>query len=540
MKINLDWSIINNDKDFQRLSNHLFQFEINRTYFIPSSPYIGRDGGWDGRFDGSHRGKTGLFSVQAKWTSKSFTEAITYLKQEIPKETKKAIGQKVDHLIITTNAELRPEQVIELTKKKPAKIKTLEVWHRETLTLKLYEQPFLCYFYFGKPQFPAFRTPESYFAEDKENLFLSESFGRSEAISELLDQITNDGFDVLIRHAPGGHGKSHFLHEVAKELDQSQDDYQVWIVNPNLRSLQVAFQDELVQDRKYILILDDADRYLNDLKHLIGIVNATTSIKLILGCRSAGLPLVEQELHAQRFSQFFVAELPQLEMPDLTKLLCLASGNDKIERAEEIINHLDRMPYLIVQYGKSIKGDLSKIDLDNIHTALTRLVADDAKKLLITTLNNPTDAESLLTNFASIVPFHETEKNLSILSEVIDQPPNVISLCIQKLVAGKILRYIGKSLRFYPDMSGDLFLSGQISHHQNVIEEILGTWFDHLPEKVIANISSAAPYDESESIQRVLSGMVQKWIEEAGVEPRDYHIGKLQWLERIIRFVPED
>ena len=50
MKSNLDWSKIDNEKIFQRLSNHLFLLEVNRTYFIPSSPYIGADGGWDGRY----------------------------------------------------------------------------------------------------------------------------------------------------------------------------------------------------------------------------------------------------------------------------------------------------------------------------------------------------------------------------------------------------------------------------------------------------------------------------------------------------------
>ena len=50
----LDWSKIDNDKIFQRMVNHLFALECNSPGFIPSSPYAGADGVWDGRHDGCH------------------------------------------------------------------------------------------------------------------------------------------------------------------------------------------------------------------------------------------------------------------------------------------------------------------------------------------------------------------------------------------------------------------------------------------------------------------------------------------------------
>ncbi len=540
MKVNLDWAKIDNDKVFQRLSSHLFLMEVNRTYFIPSSPYIGADGGWDGRYDGEYQEQTGVFSIQAKWTLKNFNDSEAYFKRELPKEIKKAESQNVDHLILTTNAKLRVEHVTNLQKLKPDTLKSLQVWHRESLTLKLYEHPFLCFFYFDNPQLPAFRPPEDYFSDDKENLFLSSCLGRSDEIGNLFHEITRNENSIFIRHAPGGHGKTHYLHEVAVKLDQSIQDSQIWCINPNLRPLQDAFQDELVSGRNYILILDDADRYLEDLRHLVGLIQATDKVKLVLGCRSAGLPLIEQEIYKQRITQFSSKELAPLNDSDLIKLLGIVSGKEEIERVDELIEHLDKMPYLIVQYGKRLRGEIGEIDIKNIHTTLTRLVADDAKDLLITILPNPTNAEYLLTHIAAIVPFHETDSNLSILSEAIDQPPNVVSQCIQLLITGKILRYIGRSIRFYPDMAGDLFLAGKINSENKITEQLLTTWFSHLPEQVISNIASAVTYDESQSVKRVLSDLVHTWIREAELEPKYHHIGKLDWLERIIRFVPED
>ena len=48
----IDWSKISDEKTFQRLVNHLFALECNSPGFIPSSPYIGLDGGWDGYYNG--------------------------------------------------------------------------------------------------------------------------------------------------------------------------------------------------------------------------------------------------------------------------------------------------------------------------------------------------------------------------------------------------------------------------------------------------------------------------------------------------------
>ena len=48
----LTWDKIDNDKTFQRLINHLFALECNSPGFIPSSPYIGADGAWDGYYEG--------------------------------------------------------------------------------------------------------------------------------------------------------------------------------------------------------------------------------------------------------------------------------------------------------------------------------------------------------------------------------------------------------------------------------------------------------------------------------------------------------
>ena len=60
IKMILNWDKIDNDKLFQQLVNDLFALELGKPQFRPSSPYIGKDGQWDGRFDDPYLGLSGL------------------------------------------------------------------------------------------------------------------------------------------------------------------------------------------------------------------------------------------------------------------------------------------------------------------------------------------------------------------------------------------------------------------------------------------------------------------------------------------------
>jgi len=291
MVFDLDWSKINNDKLFQRLSNHLFQFECRYSGFIPSSPYIGKDGGWDGRWKGSYEGLIGLFSIQAKWTTKNFKGAVTYLRIEIREELKKAKAQKVDHLIITTNAQLREEHVTQLEKLKGRNTKTLQIWHNEKLTLKLQTHPFLCHYYFGNAQFPAFVPSPIYFQTYEDMLLKTALVGRKDELNEFSKHILSNQSTIAVLHAPGGYGKSHFLRTTAALFDKRRKA-QILFVRPSLRNLQDAFQDELVAGRSYVLFLDDADRFPVETQSLIALARTNQKIKAVLACRTAGLSLV--------------------------------------------------------------------------------------------------------------------------------------------------------------------------------------------------------------------------------------------------------
>ena len=103
----LDWSKIDNEKTFQNLVNQLFFLECPSVFgFVPFSPYIGKDGGWDGKYQGHYPKENleGRYCIQAKYTKHNLNNAMPALKQWAKEELEKAKRNQVEHLRLATFA----------------------------------------------------------------------------------------------------------------------------------------------------------------------------------------------------------------------------------------------------------------------------------------------------------------------------------------------------------------------------------------------------------------------------------------------------
>jgi len=272
----LDWTKIDNDKTFQRLVNHLFAVECNSPGFIPSSPYIGADGGWDGYYSGEYplEHEKGEWSIQAKCTKKSFKDAMRYLKRQVKKELLKAMKKQIEHLRIATNAELKVEQVLELESLKTNDVNTLRVWHRERLALRIEQQPFVRHLFFGSPQYPMLVPANIYFKECEPDL-LSVPVTKIPKFEEYVHQveqfILSKSKSILLVHSPGGYGKSHLLKGITEMAHDIDPQKQCWIVRAGHRKVEDAIQEEIVNGREYVLVFDDADRDLESVRPLLAL-----------------------------------------------------------------------------------------------------------------------------------------------------------------------------------------------------------------------------------------------------------------------------
>lgn len=540
----IDLAKIDNDKTFQRLVNHIFALECNSPGFIPSSPYIGADGGWDGFFEGfyPYENVSGTWSIQSKWTKKSFTEAVKHLKGEMKKEIQKALCNKVDHLRIVTNAELTVDQVKELESLNHSELKTLGVWHRENLNMRIEKQPFLKHLFFGDPQFPKFVPWNTHFGQEQHLLPVSatENPKFREYLESAKEFILNDKMNNLVISAPGGYGKSHLLREIAKVSHEIDTNRQPWIVKPSYRKIEDAIQDEIVSGRRYLLIFDDADRYLEEVSPMLAFVKSQgISIKVIFGTRTSGLPSIQRVIRDLRCEESYMeVRISDWSKDDLIHLLQLAAEEDKL-KDEELIVSLYPNPFIIVWIGRQIKGK----DTIDIATLKEKMVNDINYETEKCPFLNKGKITSFMLNLSCIVPFSKNDSRvIETLSKHFGIDKSSVSMSIDQLLKSGVLREVGKSLRFNPDMKGDLYLAYNLGKDSDdyTIKSLIKTWLPIFAERVLINLSAASRYGDLSVIREILADIINTWINETDDTSGYERKKRLNLLSKIAPLMPEE
>ena len=539
----VDFSKITNEKDFQRLINHLFAIECNSPAFIPSSPYIGFDKGWDGRFEGFYpfENLEGLFSIQSKWTQKNFNEAETYLKQEVQKEIAKAIENKVQHLRIATSAELRVDQVNALQDLKPATLQSLRIWQRENLKIRFERQPFIRNFYFGDPQHPML-TPSNIYFGGLEKQLSSIPAGEISSFNKYITQIKQFLLDqnerVLLIHAPGGFGKSHLLKELASISYECDPTRQLWMIKSGYHNFEVAIQAEIDAQKKYILVLDDADRNLPILNPLLAFaLKSGVDIKIVLGSRTSGVHIIHEGIRQLKASEFFKEfKIEEWPKEDLLKLLRLTAQKDTVKDEEIILNDFQN-PYFIVLIGNKIKGK-GEIDFKKLKLKIIEDITEDTRVALKSLFQEKID--EFLINLSCVVPFSlEDKRMLDEIGKQINQSADTVRRAIKLLLDSHILRQVGRSIRFAPDMRGDIYLLYKLEDlDKEYFKNIVLKWIPICSKNVFVNLGSTLKYGQDNIIAGILEEFVSEWVTSTKDTNGTDRKEKLKWLENVVSYVP--
>jgi len=542
---NLDWEKINNDRDFQRLVNDLFALEINNPAFLSSNPEIGADGGWDGRYEGMFMNLDGIWSFQAKWTKHNLDEAYKQLHQELKKELEKAKKNKVRYLLFATNADLRvgvDDHVGKLEKLNENKkfVERLFIWPRANLESRIIQYLLLRHNYFGDPQEPMF-VPSHVFAES-ESLLGKVLIGREESLKNLSEFIKNDKSNVLIVHSGAGYGKTHFIIEAGKRCSSLKPAIQTWFCRPGIRDVNEAI-NELNHEKNILVFLDDAERYLDDTKKLIAHTKTFSpgKLKVILSCRSSGKEIVKNVVVSQRVENYRMSELPQLQEKELIEILTGAAGSKRIKHPERIVKELNGNLFLIVITGKLIKG--GEVDPRQIKKQIKGNLEHEAINALNGLLDDR-NAKKLLRELSIIVPFSiDRHKNvIDKLSVVLELDTNVLSESLNKLINTKILRTVGSSIRFNPDMKGDIYLSVELDREngKELINQIFENWLPVYPQQLTANLAAASRHRETDAANEAVKELIKKWINEISDASNSLKSKRLKLITSIAFLAPEE
>jgi hypothetical protein len=542
---NLDWSKINNGKDFQKLVNDLFALEINHPKYLSSNPEIGADGGWDGRYEGTYMGIYGIWCFQAKWTKHNLDNAYKQIYKELKEELRKAKENNVQHLLLATNADLRVginDHIGKLEKLNKDKkyVENLFIWPRANLESRIIKYQILRYFYFDDPQEPMFVPPYIYANYEP---FLAEIFvGREYLLKEFDNFVNDNSSNILILHSGGGYGKSHFIIEAGKRIKCSQKNS--WFCRPGIRDVNEAI-NEIDHTKDTIIFLDDSERYLEETRKLISHSKTFPPgrLKLILSCRSSGKDIVQNLIDFQRIGKLLKIELPKLPENKLVEILYHVAYPKKVKYPERIVKELNGNLFLIVTIGKMLKGGTTVIDPEhlkkNIKINLEYEAINSLSELLV-----KRDVKRFLRELSVIVPFSKIKPNRVIekLSSILKIDGEILDEAINRLIETKVLRIIGSSVRFNPDMNGDIYLSVEIDQikGKELVNKIFENWLSIYPKQIVSNLAAASRHCETDTASDVVKELVKKWNQAIPQTSDPQKSRRLEMITPIAFLAPEE
>ena len=550
----LDWAKIDNEKTFQNLVNHLFFLECPSAFgFVPFSPYIGKDGGWDGKYQGRYPKENleGRYCIQAKYTKHNLNDAMPSLKQWAKEELEKAKRNQVEHLRLATSADLREEHITELEALNKHNVKTFKVWHGHDLLERIKQEPFLRSYYFNSPAISLFVPASIYFKDDKNLVSLDESFEKEiKSIENRIDEVVqffkNERLKIFVIHAPGGFGKSHLLRKFPLKAMKEGVDREIWFIRDGIRDVRDAFNDEIgvreteKERRKYVFVLDDADR-ADDIKDILACVTKSgIDAKIVFSLRTAGLSTLEETLVSTRCRDLTViTTIPQWSDDELKMLLRTVAQKDEVINEEEIVRRYPN-PFFIVWIGLNIKGQ-NDYDFESIKQSILQSLLNDTRQILST---EQLDFKELLLHLSLITPLNTTDRQtIAKLAQKVNIDEQRMKSVLEKLKGDNsegVLRSIGNIFRFIPDMIGDVYLLETMqSLSEDARKQAFLYWLDTHSKNIFCNLGATLRYGDKDCLVPIVTDVVSGWINNAG-KYDSYDKGRvLENLEDVCYFIPD-
>ena len=337
-----------------------------------------------------------------------------------------------------------------------------------------------------------------------------------------LENITNDKFKqyesefinfigskhkILEVFAVGGNGKSHLL----RYFGNIETEY-----IPLIFTKQINIEEDLNKLdplKKYLLIFDDIDRYLeqNTLLNLLAYTLQNPNTKLLLSYRTASKEAIK--IFYRKFSHIDNQELEIIwKEKEIWSLIETLLPQLKKEEVKKLGYTFNNNPYLITQ---AIQGDIKSIQ------DFSKKIVDDTKIALTDFELTDKEIKDLLFNLSLLTPI--LKNNIS------EDYKNIIN----KLVEKKILRELASKYRFNPDIIGDLYLAEFVDTNKSNFEKIVEGNLKNFSDTVFTNLSYALVYNKNDSLQSFIKNIINKWISN-----NEYTNQHLALINKIVYFAP--
>jgi hypothetical protein len=223
---------------------------------------------------------------------------------------------------------------------------------------------------------------KSKFATPLSNIF----YNRKNELAEGLDFLKVS--DYLLITGPAGIGKTKFSIQLASEFSKANPEYILKCIRNNNQLIWEDLKVQLVKDKKYLIVVDDANKLKSNLSAIIHFNNEFEegSLKIILTVRNYIRSEIESELknYAQielrNFNKKELAAILQSPEFNITnyytdKIFSISKGNPRIALMAAIagirdVQKLNKASHILDEYfssaNKSIKDDKALLKVAGI------------------------------------------------------------------------------------------------------------------------------------------------------------------------------
>lgn len=542
----LDWASFD-DKSFHRMVNALLQ-DILGAHYQAGDPDGGSDGGWDGRYDGPVPFfpdlPAGLWMFQAKQTAKRGAEAVQHLRKELQGakgklgDLEKASRANVDHLVVLTSAMLQSGHKTTLKELRNAAEHrcVLHVLARADLEPMVRERRWLLSDFFNQKRAPLLRPIPS----DERKADPWARYGIPQVYfverATLIDGPPPAG-NVQLLVAQGGVGKSRLLREWARIATQDAEPPLVRALEPRDCS---SLGEELRDDRRYLLVVDDAESLLEE--RLITAVRAVHENpgrrSVIAAIRPSAKHYVQQAFRKAQFPEPEFIDVPQMGQYDQLRLIeGLTPGLTEKQRRRLIAGCGGNLVLLLDAARAAGHEPPGPPELRPGGALLERFTREVQRTLESIEVEQPGEFLPLL---AALAPLDELGPHLDQVAARLSMSIEAFARAREALQRNALLRN-GPGIRFNLDVMADLVLWDRLGLGDG--PSLFAQWrsaFPKLEGSLVRALADALGYPNPEGRRPVVQRLFNDWRGQLGSFGATGRLRILRHAGWVARHAPAD
>jgi|GEM_PF-4312018 len=323
-------------------------------------------------------------------------------------------------------------------------------------------------------------------------------------------------------------GKSTTLLKICLDNELRNSFDKVLVMNHGVKDILNAFENELYQDSKYLILIDDVDLCITEFEEIVKYTKLH-GIKMIITSQTYSYESIKSIIVKHKlYSSYKSLSINNWGKGDYLELLTKLSG-DFFDKDKEYIAIKYDSPSAITLICDNIQENMN---IQDILSNIKETMQVDVDELLKDKLSHE-KIEKLMYCFCCNVPFYNDKNFRDLLSSQLLINETEIDNIINILIDFGMLRKIGNECRFYPDLKGDIYLS--YSMKDNIYENEFSFCINTNQQKVLKNIRCASQINDVDMKEK-LTPIVKTWISEK------YYFNQVENLKKakyIVEFIPE-